>query len=86
MDVILFLVVGALVGAGIGIAGLNMVQNAQTNNRKLLAETEIKAIVTKASEEALRISNSAEEKARQLLEEVDTIWLGTDTDSRDDRQ
>ncbi|MDZ4767663.1 MAG: ribonuclease Y [Chloroflexota bacterium] len=94
IQVLIFLVTGAALGAGIGIVALTNSQNARGKSRITLAEDEARAIALKAGEEAQRVRDDAarslkdsEEKARKLLEEVNDSALRRrrDLDAEDER-
>ncbi len=94
MEIIIALIIGAALGAGIGIAILINQQNTRGKSRIALAETEARAIIVRAGEEAQRIREDAlravkegEDKARALLEEVNETALRRrrDLDAEDER-
>ena len=70
MNWVIAVIIGLVVGAGVGIAGLTYYQNAQGKNRRKLAEDEATGITSRANEQAANRLKDAEAKARAVLEEA----------------
>ena len=70
MNWVIAVIIGLVVGAGVGIAGLTYYQNAQGKNRRKLAEVEATGITSRANEQAANRLKDAEAKARAVLEEA----------------
>lgn len=68
MEIVIALV-GLIVGAGVGVFGLNFYQNSQGKNRRMLAEIEARKITDQATEKATETQREADDKAKKLTDE-----------------
>jgi ribonuclease Y len=75
MEIVIAALIGLVVGAGVGVFVLNSVQNSRGKNRRMMAETEARKIVTQATEKATEVQRDADGKAKQLIEEVNETSL-----------
>jgi ribonuclease Y len=87
METVIAALIGIAIGAVVGMAGLNYYQNSQGKNRRLLAETEAKAITQKATEQAQITIRQAEEKSKATLDEAEqtTVRRRRELDKEDER-
>jgi ribonuclease Y len=83
----LLILIGLVIGLTLGIAALTYYQNSRGKNRRLLAEEEARAIVSKAEEQGNSIRQEAEERARALLDEAEatTTRRRRELDREDER-
>lgn len=72
---ILLALVGFALGLILGVIGISLYQNAQGRNRRALAEAEAKSIVDKAALQAQQSVLTAEEKAKQVIDEANELAL-----------
>ncbi len=78
MDIVvaaLIAVVSLLVGAGVGVAGLNYYQTSQGRNRRELAEAEARKVIKAAADKAVELQREADERIKVLLDEVNETSL-----------
>ena len=70
---LLMVLIGAGIGAAIGVFGLRSYQNQQAQNWRSQAENESRTKVEAATERANTILKEAEDKAREISEETDRM-------------
>jgi len=81
------LVVGLIIGAAVGVGGLNYLQNSRGRNRRELAEQEAREITSKATHQAEATIKEADEKAKSVLDESEqtTLRRRRELDKEDER-
>ncbi len=70
---LIMVLIGAAIGATIGVIGLRLYQNQQVQNWRTIAELESRTKVESATERANTIIQEAENKARELSQETDQM-------------